>query len=42
MRNLKCIFALVLALTMGLTSASAKVVLTVKNAGKEQRQEDVA
>lgn len=42
MRNLKCIFALVLALTMDLTSASAKVVLTVKNAGKEQRHEVVA
>ena len=42
MRNLKCIFAFALALTMGMSSASAKVVLTVKNAGTEQRHEVVA
>lgn len=41
-RNLKCIFAMFLALTMGMTTASAKVVLTVKNPSTDQRHEVVA
>ena len=42
MRNLKSIFALLLAMASGAASVSAKVVLTVKNPGQDQRQEVVA
>ena len=42
MRNLKCIFALFLALASGTANVSAKVVLTVKNPSQDQRQEVVA
>ena len=42
MRNLKCIFALVLFLISGIATSMAKVVLTVKNPGTDQRCEVVA
>lgn len=42
MQNLKCIFALLLAIASSLATASAKVMLSVKNPGQDQRQEVVA
>ena len=42
MRNLKCIFALLMALVSGMATVSAKVMLTVNNPTGEQRSEVVA